>query len=164
MARSGENYTRFRLEMNVSREKKSFYLMLLHMPNRIFALIFSHSLVLLLDGIGQVTCEDHSEKLEQMKCTLYHILYSSNLEKPDADTNSTHKSNIFLNSLAEDVQTSSGVDLHASFLLAQGEDVLAAATDVGETAGVGDILVHGECDIGPVTILLGSAAVKLGWM
>ena len=153
--------------MNVIREKKSFYLMLLHMPNRIFALIFSDRLILLLDGVGQVTGEYHSEKPEQIKCTLalYHILYSSNLEKPDANSDSTDKSNIFLNSCAEDVKTSLGVDLHGSLILAEGKNVLAAAADVRETARVRNILaLHGECDIGPVPELLGSAAVKLGWM
>ena len=137
------------------------------MPNRIFALIFSDGLVLLLDGVGQVTGKDHSKKLEQIKCTraLHHILYSFNLEKSDANADSTDKSNIFLNSCAEDVQTSLGVDLHGGLILAQGEDILAAAADVGETARVGDILaIHAVCDIGPVPVLLGSTAVKLGWM
>ena len=85
------------------------------------------------------------------------------LEQSDSYPDSADHPDVVLDPGGEDAEAAAGVDLHGGLVLGQGEDVLAAAADVGETAGVRDILaLHGECNIGPVQIFLGSAAVELG--
>ena len=53
------------------------------------------------------------------------------------------------------------MNLHGGLGSGQVQDATAAAGDVRETAGVRDVVLAGESDVGPVLVLLGAATVQL---
>ena len=62
---------------------------------------------------------------------------------------------------AEDVQTALGPDLHGGLGGGQVQDADTTAGNVGETAGVRDVVLGRERDVDPVLVLLGAATVQL---
>ena len=63
------------------------------------------------------------------------------LEEPYPDADPADDSNVVLDLVAEFVQTAIDVDLHGGVGGGQVEDRQATAGDVGETAGVGDVVL-----------------------
>ena len=83
------------------------------------------------------------------------------LEEANADADPSHDADVVLDLGAEDVQAALGVDLHGGLGVGQVQDAVATAGNVRETAGVGDVVLGGESDVGPVLVLLGAATVEL---
>ena len=83
------------------------------------------------------------------------------LEEANADADPSHHADVVLDLGAEDVQTALGVNLHGGVGSGEVQDAAATAGDVGETAGVRDVVLGGESDVGPVLVLLGAATVQL---
>ena len=83
------------------------------------------------------------------------------LEEANADADATDHADVVLDLGAEDVEAAPGVNLHGGLGVGQVQDAVAAAGDVGETAGVRDVVEAGEGDVGPVQVLLGAATVEL---
>ena len=83
------------------------------------------------------------------------------LKKTYTDADPADDSDIVFDLVAEDVQASLGVNLHGGLGAGEVEDLPATAGDGGEAAGVRDVVGGGECNVGPVLILLGAATVQL---
>jgi len=104
-----------------------------------------NSLVLLLDGVGQVKCKDHAEQLK----------------KSDTNTKSTNSPNVTFDLNTENIQAALGVDLHCGLIWRESENPQSTSGDIRQAAGVRNIRSSRECYIGPVLVLLSTTTVQL---
>ena len=142
----------------------------------------SHRLVLLLDGPGQEAGEDDADELQEGDAAAHaahrrHVVADQLLEGVQAAGGVDDLGNLRANIVGcnEVWGSDSGGNINcgttywridclsiACLLVGHGEDVFAAALNVGETAGVGHGVVGPrEGRVGPVLVLLGAAAIHL---